>query len=180
MAARHDGFQTTAWTDERVETLRAGHKAGLSASQIANQLGGITRNAVIGKVHRLGLGPIGGGRASNPLAGRLQKVGLPTPPARPKLKVFSPTQVVEVSPPRPPLVEIPERAFSPLKACEPVPFASPGCKWPVSGEGADMLCCGAKREEDGPYCAAHARVAFVPLTPVQKNLNRSLRKYVTA
>ncbi len=44
-----------SWTDERVEQLRAMWSEGMSASQIAKQLGGVTRNAVIGKVHRLGL-----------------------------------------------------------------------------------------------------------------------------
>ena len=43
------------WTDERVEQLKKLWSDGLSASQIAAELGGITRNAVIGKVHRLGL-----------------------------------------------------------------------------------------------------------------------------
>ncbi len=43
------------WNDERVATLRKLWTDGLSASQIAKQLGGVTRNAVIGKVHRLGL-----------------------------------------------------------------------------------------------------------------------------
>ncbi|MBU2135314.1 MAG: GcrA cell cycle regulator, partial [Alphaproteobacteria bacterium] len=43
------------WTDERVDTLKKLWQDGLSASQIAKQLGGVTRNAVIGKVHRLGL-----------------------------------------------------------------------------------------------------------------------------
>ena len=50
------------WTDERVETLKRLWIDGLSASQIAAELGGITRNAVIGKVHRLGLS----GRAKSP------------------------------------------------------------------------------------------------------------------
>ena len=50
------------WTDERVETLKRLWTDGLSASQIAAELGGITRNAVIGKVHRLGLS----GRAKSP------------------------------------------------------------------------------------------------------------------
>lgn len=44
-----------AWTDERVEILKKLWAEGLSASQIAGRLGGVTRNAVIGKVHRLGL-----------------------------------------------------------------------------------------------------------------------------
>ncbi|RUW32744.1 GcrA cell cycle regulator, partial [Mesorhizobium sp. M1A.F.Ca.IN.020.06.1.1] len=43
------------WTDERVELLRKLWSEGLSASQIAAQLGGVSRNAVIGKVHRLKL-----------------------------------------------------------------------------------------------------------------------------
>src|SRR5246127_3490779 len=50
------------WTDERVENLKKLWGEGLSASQIAAELGGITRNAVIGKVHRLGLS----GRAKRP------------------------------------------------------------------------------------------------------------------
>jgi GcrA cell cycle regulator len=44
-----------AWTDERVELLKKMWGEGQSASQIAKELGGVTRNAVIGKVHRLGL-----------------------------------------------------------------------------------------------------------------------------
>jgi GcrA cell cycle regulator len=44
-----------SWTDERVETLKKMWGEGQSASQIAKELGGVTRNAVIGKVHRLGL-----------------------------------------------------------------------------------------------------------------------------
>ena len=51
-----------SWTDDRVEMLKKLWADGLSASQIAAELGGITRNAVIGKVHRLGLS----GRAKAP------------------------------------------------------------------------------------------------------------------
>lgn len=44
-----------SWTDDRVEILKKLWVEGQSASQIAKELGGVTRNAVIGKVHRLGL-----------------------------------------------------------------------------------------------------------------------------
>ena len=54
-----------SWTDERVELLKKLWSDGLSASQIAAELGGITRNAVIGKVHRLGLS----GRAKSCIGG---------------------------------------------------------------------------------------------------------------
>src|SRR5688572_12207364 len=53
------------WTDERVELLKKLWAEGLSASQIAGELGGVTRNAVIGKVHRLSLS----GRATKPQGG---------------------------------------------------------------------------------------------------------------
>src|SRR2546423_15305097 len=59
---REQGATTMMWTDERVELLKKLWADGLSASQIAAELGGITRNAVIGKVHRLGLS----GRAKSP------------------------------------------------------------------------------------------------------------------
>ena len=55
-----------SWTDERVETLKKMWAEGQSASQIAKELGGVTRNAVIGKVHRLGLSNrVGSGGAAD-------------------------------------------------------------------------------------------------------------------
>jgi len=53
-----------SWTEERVETLKRMWGEGQSASQIAKELGGVTRNAVIGKVHRLGLSNRAGGGAA--------------------------------------------------------------------------------------------------------------------
>ena len=57
-----------SWTDERVELLKKMWGEGQSASQIAKELGGVTRNAVIGKVHRLGLSnrAAGGAKAAEP------------------------------------------------------------------------------------------------------------------
>src|SRR6056297_239202 len=49
------GESQMSWTEERVEKLKEFWAEGMSASQIAKELGGVTRNAVIGKVHRLGL-----------------------------------------------------------------------------------------------------------------------------
>lgn len=54
-----------SWTDERVELLKKMWTEGQSASQIAKELGGVTRNAVIGKVHRLGLSNRSGGAATS-------------------------------------------------------------------------------------------------------------------
>ena len=70
------------WTDERVEDLKKLWLEGHSASQIAKHLGGVTRNAVIGKVHRLGLS----GRAA------------PSKPARPVV-VFKPVRTARPAAP---------------------------------------------------------------------------------
>lgn len=64
-----------SWTDERVETLKKMWAEGQSASQIAKELGGVTRNAVIGKVHRLGLSNRAGGLPAD------EEEAAPPPPA---------------------------------------------------------------------------------------------------
>src|ERR1700739_4091635 len=70
--ARHmDGVRRTmAWTDERIDKLKSLWGQGLTASQIADELGGVSRNAVIGKAHRLGLesrpSPVKGNEAPAP------------------------------------------------------------------------------------------------------------------
>ena len=77
-----------SWTDERVETLKKMWAEGQSASQIAKELGGVTRNAVIGKVHRLGLSNrVGGGGVADveddaPVAPKAEAPARPAEPAR--------------------------------------------------------------------------------------------------
>jgi GcrA cell cycle regulator len=68
-----------SWTDERVETLKRMWNEGQSASQIAKELGGVTRNAVIGKVHRLGLSNRAGSAPAPVTPGPVK-----TPSARPE------------------------------------------------------------------------------------------------
>lgn len=69
-----------SWTDERVELLKKMWSEGQSASQIAKELGGVTRNAVIGKVHRLGLSNRSGGTAPAAPAPKPEpKVAKPAP-----------------------------------------------------------------------------------------------------
>jgi GcrA cell cycle regulator len=79
-----------SWTDERVEQLKKMWGEGLSASQIAKELGGVTRNAVIGKVHRLGLSNRTTGGTAAPTEARPTKVAAkpkaPKPAAKPAPK----------------------------------------------------------------------------------------------
>ena len=87
-----------SWTDERVETLKKMWAEGQSASQIAKELGGVTRNAVIGKVHRLGLSNRVGGGA---IEGDEPEVAAsPSPAAAPRPEP-APKPVAAEAPPRP-------------------------------------------------------------------------------
>ena len=77
-----------SWTDERVELLKKMWSEGQSASQIAKELGGVTRNAVIGKVHRLGLSnrASGGGAAAEAKPAEAEKPAPRAEPAKPASK----------------------------------------------------------------------------------------------
>jgi GcrA cell cycle regulator len=163
------------WTDERVEVLKKLWLEGLSASQIAKQLGGVTRNAVIGKVHRLGLS----GRAA------------PSQPTRPAFRT--------PRPPRPAAPAVTHRRAEaprpdPRPAPRPVPYIEePGtatvltlgahmCKWPIGDpSGGDFSFCGRRTQAEGPYCVEHARVAYQPPQKKKTGTNelvRSLRRYI--
>jgi GcrA cell cycle regulator len=164
------------WTDERVETLKKLWLDGLSASQIAKQLGGVTRNAVIGKVHRLGLS----GRAA------------PSHPSRPTFKTPRPPRPISMPAPRARTVEPRNHAVPAVRA---TPFVElPGtatvltlgahmCKWPIGDPSSnDFTFCGRRADEDGPYCDDHARLAYQPPAGKKKStvadLTRSLRRYI--
>ena len=75
-----------SWSDERVEVLKKLWGEGQSASQIAKELGGVTRNAVIGKVHRLGLSnrTVAGKPAAAAAKPAAKKAAKPTAKAPPK------------------------------------------------------------------------------------------------
>jgi GcrA cell cycle regulator len=72
-----------SWTDERVELLKKMWGEGQSASQIAKELGGVTRNAVIGKVHRLGLSNRAGSAGAAKAEAKAKPAAKPTVEAKP-------------------------------------------------------------------------------------------------
>ncbi|WGV16403.1 GcrA family cell cycle regulator [Fuscovulum ytuae] len=104
-----------SWTDERVETLKRMWAEGQSASQIAKELGGVTRNAVIGKVHRLGLSNRApGGREDEDEAPVAAK-------PEPKPEPAGTTARAEPAPPRP----APERPVAAPSNVTPLPVRKP-------------------------------------------------------
>ena len=145
-----------SWTDERVELLKKLWADGLSASQIAGELGGITRNAVIGKVHRLGLS----GRAKSPSAPRPRKARTGGMMRVPRTAMRGNTALAyDYEPePEPELIEIPvEQRKTLLQLNEKT------CHWPIGDPGSpEFFFCGGETVNDLPYCSYHSRVAYQP------------------
>jgi len=150
------------WTEERVELLKKLWADGLSASQIAAQLGGVTRNAVIGKVHRLGLS----GRAKSPssMVPRVRKPRLASS-MRPRMRYHGnaallPALSPELDPDYDPLANI--VPMGPRVSI--VELTEATCRWPIGDPGTVGFCyCGAPIKPERPYCPYHARVAYQPL-----------------
>ncbi len=143
------------WNDERVALLRKLWTEGLSASQIAKQLGGVTRNAVIGKVHRLGLA----GRAT------------PSRPAKRPVRAARP-RIVGPSAPRlrppsaVPSVIIPDLEpvkFDDGKTASVLTLNESMCKYPIGDPNdPNFAFCGRASFGSHPYCQDHARLAYQP------------------
>src|ERR1700722_8845644 len=151
-----------SWTDERVELLKKLWSDGLSSSQIAAELAGITRNAVIGKVRRLGLS----GRAKS------ASTGAPRP-----RKARSPSHMLRIG--RPAIrgntalahaYEIEEAEPELIDNIIPIgqrrtilELNEQTCRWPVGDPGStEFFFCGGNTLENLPYCAYHSRVAYQP------------------
>lgn len=155
------------WTDERVELLKKLWSEGLSASQIAAELGGVTRNAVIGKVHRLGL------------SGRAKAIAAPAPrPRKPRPAAASPvsrpmvqgnTALAQVV--RPVMEPEPEELPDPVsnvvamtERCTILDLTEFTCRWPVGEPGkSDFFYCGSRTKTGLPYCSFHSRIAYQPV-----------------
>lgn len=155
------------WTDERVDLLKRLWSEGLSASQIAGRLGSVTRNAVIGKVHRLGLS----GRAttsrmkSHRPRTRLANVKRPVNKPRfaqagnPAVRALYMDAETYVAPAEEIEIPVAERkTIQTLSECS--------CRWPIGDpQAADFHFCGKPKVPALPYCEVHARRAFQPVAP---------------
>jgi GcrA cell cycle regulator len=172
------GADKAPWTEERVETLKKLWADGLSASQIAGKLGlGVTRNAVIGKVHRLNLaGRVNTPRAQSPRTVRKPngdaQASTPRGPSRPSMPPTAGATALKTyaqphSNPR--LQPLPEP--KPLRLVESskegritiLHLSDKTCKWPIGDPQHDEFCfCGHGPREGSPYCEYHARMAYQP------------------
>jgi GcrA cell cycle regulator len=168
-AAGNEGIpQPMSWTDERIALLRTSWESGMTASQIAEALGeGVTRNAVIGKAHRLGLearpspvklgevvedliegvvaaveGVFGGsGTVGEAIAAIVAPRAVPKRPSR---------AVVPAKPAKTTLLDLSEKV----------------CKWPIGHPGeTDFHFCGKPSQTGFPYCTEHCAIAYQAQLP---------------
>ncbi len=182
-----------SWTDERVELLKNMWGEGRSASQIAKELGGVTRNAVIGKVHRLGLSnratpakaakdkpaakepakrkpkaaPAASPKSTEPPSSTtIVAKALTIPPRKPIITAGKPL------PPQPSLNEISQEALATVAEVEKtakkltlMQLTEKTCKWPIGDPATDdFWFCGLGVQQGKPYCEAHNAVAFQPMS----------------
>jgi len=159
------------WSHKRVEQLKKLWEAGLSASQIAAELGNVSRNAVIGKVHRLGLS--GRAKTLSTAAPRRREAHLAQhmmcvtcPIARGNTALAQAFEgEVEPDPVTSDNVVPMSKRLSLLELNEAT------CRWPIGDPSSpDFFFCGCKVLAGLPYCARHARVAYQPPANLRRQM----------
>lgn len=170
-----------SWTPERIAILTKMWADGSSASEIARSFGGVTRSAVIGKVHRLKL-PKRPADVARMNIKRSRPPGPPRPPKVPKaprLKIHvHPGNIVR---------SLESRTRDPGLKPEPsaprtFPFARPWeeraygqCAFPIGERGEIRSCCAPVANEGDTYCKACRDVMRNPIQPKRRDTNRLAR-----
>lgn len=158
------------WTEDRVAMLRRLWADGLSASQIAGELGGISRNAAIGKLHRLGL--TGQDRAPRTSGPRKPRASTAVFRPRPRPAVSGNTALA--ADPRltfdAALEPEVEADIIPIgQRCTLLELSDDTCRWPIGDPGEpDFYFCGGRPAHGLPYCGYHTRVAYQPRSSAPK------------
>jgi GcrA cell cycle regulator len=181
-----------SWTDERIELLQKLWLQGMSASKIAGELAnGLTRNAVIGKVYRLGLS----GRANSdatPNARQTPRLSARAQGGRPgshgPRSQAGPSQIArsqashgasfvrgnialavqpvafETATPAPATATAHEVVVPIVEPVTILELRDTMCRWPIGDPTqSDFRYCGARRTPgEGPYCGCHAAIAYQP------------------
>lgn len=154
-----------SWTDERIALLKKMWKEGKSAAEIAKTLGkGVTRNAVIGKAHRMGL-------SGRPSPIKKQAAPKKEKEAAPKKSAAKPARKPDPAPAgartAPPARETgearkPEKEIAPLNGgVSLLELTERMCKWPIGDpREPDFIFCGRGIRQGTPYCPDHAAMAY--------------------
>ena len=150
-----------SWTDEKVQKLKELWKKGHTASQIAKMLGDTTRNAVIGKAHRLGLSGRMVSKKSNSGISIIRKK---------RVNISQSQKVIDISP-------IIDEPMNPIVFQD---IRDGLCRWPL-GEPEDInfKFCGRNTKEGIVYCQSHYKQAYQPLSKVRERRKAKKKFRVT-
>jgi GcrA cell cycle regulator len=177
------------WDEDRVAQLKKDWADGLSGSDIARRLGGVTRCAVLGKLHRMGLS----GRAASPRTrnrqtqSRAERRRQRLKPKAPPMRYGNPAlRQLYASAPEPCApteeLEIPLNERKTIltrdkdgKLCANDAFNEKSCRWPIGDpQKPDFHFCNKTKVCGLPYCEAHARRAYQPPQPPSRLPNPTL------
>ena len=145
----------STWTDERLDLLKSGFTAGLSCRQIAVEVG-VSRNAVIGKLSRLGLT-----REDDRDARPMRRKEAPTGRRKgsvPRLQ-YQLLRTLYADPPS----ATEDAPIHNEHCCSLFELSEQRCRWPINTPGAEDFCfCGNPPVAGLPYCPGHSRLAYRP------------------
>lgn len=156
-----------AWDDDKVDLLKKLWADGLSAGVISNCIPGVSRMAVIGKVHRLGLATrTTTERSAKQRGGRMRQKNLKprlawNNPTSPAARAFRALNLPVDAPPPVEEIEIPLKQRKTIAT-----LADTSCRWPIGDpQRADFHFCGKEKIAGLSYCEPHARRAYQPPQP---------------
>ncbi|MDD2325767.1 MAG: GcrA family cell cycle regulator [Alphaproteobacteria bacterium] len=161
------------WTEQQIETLKKMWGNGYSANDIAKNLGGgVTRNAVIGKAHRLKLSACAAAsracvdHPSKTVGVVVTKINKVSSKRRSMLRAMPPVQAVD-KPASVATTIVRRPVLRPIETArrsEGIPVTKAGehhCRWPIGDpRSPDFRFCGCQTQEGLPYCTHHARIAY--------------------
>lgn len=162
------------WDETRTARALKLWGEGKSATEIARALGGVTRNGVIGKMHRLGVSNTRRALATQTANGRAGRIMPWRPPVDFRATPTPPGPAPRHVPPPEPLTATVGAVLD---------LGAHACRWPIGDPSKPGFgFCGRRKTDGKPYCAAHARVAYQPRKDTDKaadkDLARALRRYL--
>jgi GcrA cell cycle regulator len=140
----NEGAEAMTWTDERTDRLRELYAEGHSCGYIARDIGGLTRNAIIGKIHRLGLRRPEGADTNEPKEPRRRRI-------------------MDIALPRLPIGKNHDgRAIPKTQRKSLLELRVRDCRFPFGEPGyPGFFFCGAPTVNLRPYCAIHCRIVYL-------------------
>ena len=157
-----------SWTDEKVQKLKELWKKGHTASQIAEMLGDTTRNAVIGKAHRLNLEARAPSKSSHTSGISSGQNKIQRRPSQQPLTRKQKFQSILL-----------DKNFEPENPKSLEELSEDTCKWPIGHPNEEKFYfCGRKPEGDFPYCKLHVLYAFQPKNQKEDDLGEEIPEFI--